>query len=504
MRARSGGLRKLGGVVGGGVLAAGALLAGPMAAAAAAQTATASYTAPGTYEFTVPAGVTSINARVIGARGGFSASNGSPGFPAAVSATLPVVGGEQLLVGVGGVGADSGFTAGYVPGGAGGGGAGGATALDGGGGGGGASVIAVGAPGVQFGDLLVAGGGGGGGSGGSTFDGGDAGSVANFNGGAPGTQTGGGAGGVGDLGTGGSGSFGLGGNAALTGDFPGGGGGGGYYGGGAGGTGPNTGGTGGGGGSSYVSPQASNVAGPSVDFGGVGNGAVSITYAVPTADLSAQAITFPGSQPQGIAGPAQTLSVANNGSAPLSVAGVVLGGADPADYLVDNECKQLVAPGSSCKINVRFSPQAQGSSSATLTVLSNAPSTPAPVALSGTGGAPAQGTPGPQGPAGATGPQGPAGPAGTIVCRNTVAARILCSVEFAPGTYTLHGAADRAAFRVTRGRRTVASGTLRVRHAHTAHAIIGRVPPGKYTLTITIGRGRSQHVLLHEAIVIRY
>jgi hypothetical protein len=112
------------GILGGGLLAAGALLAGPAAACAAAAptAATAFYTNPGTYEFAVPAGVTSITATVLGAAGGFGSTEVAPGNPAIVTGKLPVTPREQLLVGVGGVGADdNSFTNATIPGGIGGG-----------------------------------------------------------------------------------------------------------------------------------------------------------------------------------------------------------------------------------------------------------------------------------------------------------------------------------------------------------------------------------------------
>ncbi len=491
------------GIVGGGLLAAAALLAGPAAGyAAAAQTSTTtSYVNPGTYDFTVPVGVSSITATVLGAAGGFGSTEVAAGNPAIVTGTLPVTPGEQLLVGVGGVGADdNSFSNAVIPGGIGGGGAGAATAFSGGGGGGGASLVALGAPGTPFGDLLVAGGGGG--AGGNGTDGGSAGSAGQFQGGAPGTQSAGGAGGPGDAATGGAGSFGLGGDGVIASSLDGGGGGGGYYGGGAGGSGNNTGGGGGGGGSSYVSPQATNVSGPSVEDN-FGNGSVTITYATATASLSTQTIAFAGTEPQGVASPSEPLTITNNGSGPLSVSGVELGGANPADYLIDNGCQQLVAPGSSCQVGVRFSPQGSGASSASLTVLTNAPTAPAPVALSGTGGSLPQGQQGPQGSTGAPGPQGPAGPAGSIVCRNTPTAQLLCSVEFAAGTYTVQGKTKMAAFTVSRGRRTVAHGTLRLAHDRTARARIRGLQAGRYTLTVTVTHGRSQKVLLHESIQVK-
>jgi hypothetical protein len=66
----------------------------------------------------------------------------------------------------------------------------------------------------------------------------------------------------------------------------------------------------------------------------------------------------------------------------------------------DDRCDGGVAVGASCKIGVRFAPQAQGASSATLTISTNAPTQPAAIALSGTGG------PLPQGPKGSTGASG--------------------------------------------------------------------------------------------------
>ena len=134
---------------------------------------------------------------------------------------------------------------------------------------------------------------------------------------------------------------------------------------------------------------------------------VTITYPVPVLGQSLAAIGF-AAQPQGTVSAEQTLTVTNNGSAPLVVSDVLLGGPDPGDYLIGDRCQQPVQPASSCQVGVRFAPQKQGVSSASLTLLTNAPSAPAAVALSGTGGPPAQSpavtTPG-------TISQGAAGPA---------------------------------------------------------------------------------------------
>ena len=78
---------------------------------------------------------------------------------------------------------------------------------------------------------------------------------------------------------------------------------------------------------------------------------MTITYPAPTADESATALSF-GTQAQGTASASQTLTATNNGSAPLIVSGVLVGGSDPGDYLVDDQCRQQVAPGSSARVEV--------------------------------------------------------------------------------------------------------------------------------------------------------
>jgi hypothetical protein len=60
-----------------------------------------------------------------------------------------------------------------------------------------------------------------------------------------------------------------------------------------------------------------------------------------------------------------------------------------------------------------------------------------------------------------------------------------------------------AAFRVTRGRRTVALGKLKLARDHTARAHIRGLQPGRYTLTVTVAHGRTHKVLLRESIMVR-
>ncbi|HTU88231.1 MAG TPA: choice-of-anchor D domain-containing protein [Solirubrobacteraceae bacterium] len=384
-------------------------------------TTTASFTTPGIYFFTVPVGITSIQVQATGAAGGSDIYTcpGVGGMGATVSATLAVSAGQQLQVGVGGEGGAGACGQGSGgAGGVGGGGSGGSAQVSiagagPGAGGGGASWFGMFFPGSS--ELVVAGGGGGAGG----VDGGDGGN-AGMPGGPPssgsagaggaGTATGGGAGGVGDTcgnaSAGQAGSFAAGGAGGsgfnnTNGGVGGGGAGGGYYGGGGGGGSClNNSGGGGGGGSSYTGESASSVTGPSV----TPNAAeVQLTYAAPTADLSTQAISFTGTQPLGIPSPEQDVTVTNNGSAPLVVTDTTLAGANPGAYLLEDACQSPVNPGSSCAIGVRFDPESQGPSSATLTLLTNAPTQPAPISLSGQAGSEPQG---PSGPAGTTGSAG--------------------------------------------------------------------------------------------------
>jgi hypothetical protein len=242
------------------------------------------YTTPGTYNWPVPAGVTSILVDVYGAAGGGGLFGGAGGRTLAV---VPVVAGENLQVDVGGEGSTSG-------GGYNGGGNPGSSSVQGGGGG---SDVRVGGSSNSSRAATAGGGGGAGGNdppqlgvpggaagGTSGMFGGDgiAEGGGSTTGGGGGTLTGPGAAGTastysfgGNPGFGGAGGNGNGG-CRLT--DAGGGGGGGYFGGGSGGATCYGNGGGGGGGSSFaIGSQWSTVAGWNP-----GTGAVVIYYPAST------------------------------------------------------------------------------------------------------------------------------------------------------------------------------------------------------------------------------
>ena len=133
---------------------------------------------------------------------------------------------------------------------------------------------------------------------------------------------------------GGDGTFGIGGDGGGGGVEAGGGGGGGGYFGGGGGGGHNYAGSGGGG-SSFAVAGASIVsaASPTTD-----PASVQITYPLPTAHLSASALHF-NPIARGTLSAAKILTVKNQGSASLIISGVLLGGADPDDYIVNDQLR---------------------------------------------------------------------------------------------------------------------------------------------------------------------
>jgi hypothetical protein len=101
--------------------------------------------------------------------------------------------------------------------------------------------------------------------------------------------------------------------------------------------------------------------------------------------ISPAALAF-GDVQLNTASAAQSVTVTNNGSTPLSIASISLSGANAGSYSQTNSCGSAVPVGSTCKINVVFKPIAAGSQTATLTV--GAPGAAYNTVLSGTGAVP--------------------------------------------------------------------------------------------------------------------
>jgi len=84
---------------------------------------------------------------------------------------------------------------------------------------------------------------------------------------------------------------------------------------------------------------------------------------------------------------AQTVTLTNTGNATLSISGIQAAG----DYTQTNNCPASLSAGSSCVINVTFTPTASGSRSGTVTITDGAIGSPHNVGLTGTGVTPSAG-----------------------------------------------------------------------------------------------------------------
>jgi Carbohydrate binding module (family 6)/Pectate lyase superfamily protein/F5/8 type C domain/Abnormal spindle-like microcephaly-assoc'd, ASPM-SPD-2-Hydin len=114
--------------------------------------------------------------------------------------------------------------------------------------------------------------------------------------------------------------------------------------------------------------------------GGGGGGPTSALTASPSS------LSF-GSQTVGSTSAAQTVTVSNPNAVAVSVSSVSASG----PFSQTNTCGTSIAANGSCTVSVKFAPTATGSASGSVSVASNAPSSPLTVALSGTGTSAAEG-----------------------------------------------------------------------------------------------------------------
>jgi hypothetical protein len=81
-----------------------------------------------------------------------------------------------------------------------------------------------------------------------------------------------------------------------------------------------------------------------------------------------------------------TFTLSNTGTASLTINSIGLGGANPNQFAIQSRtCTNTLAAGSSCSINVVFSPNNRATYNATLQVNDNAPNSPQTATLTGTG-----------------------------------------------------------------------------------------------------------------------
>ena len=108
---------------------------------------------------------------------------------------------------------------------------------------------------------------------------------------------------------------------------------------------------------------------------GSGGGTTGPSIATNTTNLSF------GNQTVNTSSGAQAVTVSNSGTGAASISSITTTG----DFGQTSTCGSTLAAGASCTVNVTFTPTATGARTGTLSIASNAPGSPATVALTGTG-----------------------------------------------------------------------------------------------------------------------
>ena len=100
--------------------------------------------------------------------------------------------------------------------------------------------------------------------------------------------------------------------------------------------------------------------------------------------LSTTSLLF-GDQLVGTSSASQAITLANVGTATLTINGFSFGGLNPTDFTQTNNCGTTLRAGQNCRINVSFRPTAAGVRTATLIIRDSDVTSPQAVTLTGTG-----------------------------------------------------------------------------------------------------------------------
>ena len=68
----------------------------------------------------------------------------------------------------------------------------------------------------------------------------------------------------------------------------------------------------------------------------------------------------------------------------MSLSSISLSGANPGDYVLTNGCGSSLSVNASCTLSISFSPTVSGTRTATIQIVSNAPTSPDLIQLTGT------------------------------------------------------------------------------------------------------------------------
>jgi pseudomonalisin len=106
----------------------------------------------------------------------------------------------------------------------------------------------------------------------------------------------------------------------------------------------------------------------------------------PSAFLSSSSIAF-GNQLVGSMSPSQTVTLTNNGNAPLNISAISVQGTNSGDFPATTTCQHpgTLAAGQNCVLTVTFEPSAAGIRTASIAISDNAPESPQTIAVSGNG-----------------------------------------------------------------------------------------------------------------------
>ena len=207
-------------------------------------------------------------------------------------------------------------------------------------------------------------------------------------------------------------------------------------------------------------------------------------------------LTFP-EHPLGAVSAARTITVSSTGDRALRPRTVRTVGDARDDFLVSTDtCTgEVIRPGATCTVAIRFAPEQEGAREASLRIASDAPAPLVDVALNGSGGEAPAGPPGATGSSGPGGPSGPPGPAGPpggdrallVVAfasdRHRGARRRPLSVRYVSSTEAL------VTLELRRGGRTVRR--VRATAERGRNRIVIRLPGrrGRYSLLLTATTG---------------
>jgi len=112
--------------------------------------------------------------------------------------------------------------------------------------------------------------------------------------------------------------------------------------------------------------------------------AVSLAGVGTAVKLAPSSLNFAG-QKVGTTSAAKVVTLTNVGSTTLTITGITLNGAHPADYHQTHSCGSSLLAGKSCTISVTFHPIAKGGRAADVSIADNGGASPQSVPLSGTG-----------------------------------------------------------------------------------------------------------------------